>query len=379
MREISLKATQKQLEGTFFVLVCGALINVLFFSQTRIEHMFMLASFGIILFVALHRQLISFRDFFLVFFFCCLSIVLTITQHGGEGLAINFLNILLAVLVFCNSQICITAFRKIHFLIAVVLSLYALTMDYNGMSLIHIQSFMGDRINRNSLGILVLANFYSWMCFFSTFKKYKALLWIIRAAICGACAYLLNLVGCRAAIGAMAIFIVLEFVKRKPFSYRQLRWLIILVMLMNVIIVPLYIYVSQMNADVMLLGKNLFSGREYVWQSAWGYFLKSPWIGNGAEVAFAGPNKTFNASAHNTLLNIVCTLGILPAISFVYILGRRLVSTRNYPYNRVAQFAFLSSLVLSLFESFYVDSHFFVFYLILLLPVYSDDRKGVFV
>ena len=378
MKAVLIKTTQKQMEGTLLLLVFCALINVLLFSQTRIEHLFMLTSFGVLLFVALHRQLITFRDFFLVFFFCCLSIVLTITQHGGEGLAINFLNILLAVLVFCNSQISITAFRRIHFLIAAVLSLYALTMDYNGMSLIHIISFLGDRINRNSLGILVLAGFYSWMCFFSTFTKYKALRWIIRVGIGAACAYVLNLVGCRAAIGAMAIFIVLEFVKRKPFSYRQLRWLIILVMLMNVIIVPLYIYVSQMNADAMLLGKNLFSGREYVWQSAWGYFLKSPWIGNGAEVAFAGPNKTFNASAHNTLLNIVCTLGILPAISFVYILGRRLVSTRNYPYNRVAQFAFLSSLVLSLFESFYVDSHFFVFYLILLLPVYSDGRKGVF-
>ena len=274
--------------------------------------------------------------------------------------------------MFCNSRISLAAFRRIHLSIALFLSFYMLTMDYEGVGLIHIYSFIGDRINKNSLGILVLANFYSWMCFLSTFRRRKLLLWAIKAGICAVCAYLLYLVGCRTAIGAMAMFVVLECMKRKPFSYKQLRWLVILVMLMNVVIVPVYISVAEMNADVMLLGKNLFSGREYVWQSAWEHFVNSPWIGNGAMVAFAGPNKTVNASAHNTVLNIMCTLGILPAASFVFMLGRRLVSTRHYAYNRVAQFAFLSSLVLSLFESFYVDSHFFIFFLILLLPVYSE-------
>ena len=332
----------------------------------------MLAALGILLFFAFYRQLISTQEFFLVFLTCCFSMIFTVTQYGGEGLVINFLNILLASLIFCNSRIRLVAFRRIHLSIALFLSFYILTMDYGGIGLIHINSFLGYRINKNSLGILTLANFYGWMCYLSTYKRFKAMLWIARVGICAACAYLLYLVGCRTAIGAMVIFVVLEFLKRKPFSYKQLRWLIMLVMLMNVVIVPLYISIAETKGEVMLLGKNLFSGREYVWQSAWEHFVNSPWIGNGAMVAFAGPNKTVNASAHNTVLNIMCTLGILPAASFVFMLGRRLVSTRHYAYNRVAQFAFLSSLVLSLFESFYVDSHFFVFYLILLLPVYYE-------
>ena len=372
MNRIAIKPNQNQLEGTFYILVCCALINVLFFAHTRIEHLFMLASLGILLFFSFYRQLISTQEFFLVFLTCCFSMVFTVTQYGGEGLVINFLNILLSSSVFCNSQIRLPSFRKIHLSIALFLSFYMLTMDYGGIGLIHINSFLGYRINKNSLGILILANFYGWMCFLSTCKRFKVLLWIVRAGICAVCVYLLYLVGCRTAIGAMAIFIVLEFLKRKPFSYKQLRWLVILTMLLNVVIVPLYISIAETKGEVMLLGKNLFSGREYVWKSAWEYFQNSPWIGNGAMVAFAGPNKTVNASAHNTILNIMCTLGILPAASFVFMLGRRLVSTRHYAYNRVAQLAFLSSLVLSLFESFYVDSHFFVFFLILLLPVHTE-------
>lgn len=374
MNVVSNKKNEKLLEKLLLLLTCYALINVFCYYNTQIENFCMIAFLGILLFIALYWQLLSKKFFFMLFFFCYLSIFLTITQHGGEGIAINFFNVLLAILVFCNSKIRLATFRRIHLVTAIFLSIYMFTMDYEGVGLIYIHSLLGFQINKNSLGFLILANFYNWMCFLSTYKNYKVLRWLIEMIICAVCGYLLNLTGCRTAIGAMVIFLLLSVVKRTEFSYRQLRWITILVMLMNIVIVPIYISVAEKSADIMLLGKTLFSGREYVWQSAWKHFLRSPWIGNGAEVAFAGPNRTISASAHNTILNIMCTLGVLPAASFVFLLGRRLVSTIDYPYNRVAQFAFLSSLLLSLFESFYIDSHFVVFYLILLLPVEAEQE-----
>lgn len=372
MKTSSREENRKQLEGTFFILVCCTLFNVIFFSNTQVERLYILLSFVILFTIAVNRRLLSTKVFFYVFLICCFSVFLTVIVHRGEGLVIVFLNILLAVLLFCNLQISAKAYRRIHLLIAVVLSLYVATVDFDNRWFSYIYSVLGYYLNVNSLSVLILAAFYSWMCFLSTISCRKLLLWIVRFGIFIGGSYLLYMCSCRTTITAMVVFALLSIAKKEPFSYKQFRRLIVTILILNVIIVPLYISIAEMNDDITILGKPFFSGRQYVWKSAWEHFRNSPLIGNGESVLFYGPNHTATLSAHNTLLNILCTLGVFPAASFVALLGRRLPSTRHYQYNRIAQFAFLSSLFLSFFESFYVDSHFFVFYLILLLPVESE-------
>lgn len=375
MKIVLSKTNQNNFGKLLFLLNICALINVFCYSNVQVENLCKIAFASILFFIALYWHLLSKKLFFWIFFLCYLSIFFTIAEHGGEAIAINFFNVLLATLVFGNLKISLITFRRIHLVTAIFLSFYVLTMEYENISLIHMYSFLGDRVNRNSLGFLILACFYSWICFLETYKKHTILRWICEIVISGICANLINLAGCRTAIGAMAVFIFLVVVKKATFTYEQFRLIIIIVMVLSIAIIPIYIIYAEKNISIMLLGKNLFSGREYVWKSAFEYFLRSPLIGHGAEVAFAGPNRTINVSAHNTILNIICTLGIIPAASFVFMLGRRLVSTREYPYNRIAQLAFLSSLLLLFFESFYVDSHFVIFYLMLLFPVESEQER----
>lgn len=375
MISLSSKANQKVMEHALFCLVVVALINILGFSYRQIEHLCIIVSFVLLTILALYSQLLTNSLFLVIFMLNIFSVVFTIYLYGGEATVLNLFNILFALLVLSNTQINITIYRRIHLLSAVILSFYILTTDLSTIDFAYCYSLFGGRLNSNSYGILTLANYYCWTCYLSTYKKRKALLIFANAGILLVSVYLLFISGCRTTIGAIAVFLFLGLIRKKSIPYRQFRCIIILIILMNLVLVPLYINLADNNIDVVLFGKSLFSGREYVWKSAWNHFLNSPWIGNGGSISLVGPRNTTTVSAHNTLLNILYTLGVIPAASFIFMLGRRLPERRHYTYNRIAQLAFLSSLVLSFFESFYTDSHFFVFYLILLLPVQTEVER----
>lgn len=357
-------------------LVALAIIHVIFYGNTLIQYLYLFSTFGCLLYIAIIEELFSDRAVFILIFFSLLSVSMSMVFNGGTGSALIFMNILLTMIVFSNMQIQVSTYRRIYLMIAVGLSFFLLTMDLSYLHLASCFTFLGYRINANTFGILILANYYSWICFFSALGKKKIWSELFKLFVLLLSAYYLYKAGCRSALVAIIVFLsFLAFVKH-PFSYTWFRKIIIMLLLANVILVLGSIYLGDRVEDFEIMGTAILTGREQIWKEALEYYCKSPLIGAGTKIVFYQSADSGTGSGHNTLISIMYTLGTIPTISYVYMLGRRIKNRQHLPYNRVAQFAFLSSLVLAFFESFYTDPYFFMLYTILLLSV-NVKMRGI--
>ena len=128
---------------------------------------------------------------------------------------------------------------------------------------------------------------------------------------------------------------------------------------------------SDRIGGINILGKSLFTGRETVWQSAFGLISESTIFGNGTDFLLdtVGGNKT--ASAHNTLLSIWYTLGVIPTATVAFFF----VNGGGEKRDKVTQLALLSSLFICFFESFYADPTIALFFLPFLLSKVKRSEK----
>lgn len=375
MGDFSYSKGQRLVEQLMCVLVAVALIHVVFFSNLSITYMCLFAVFGILLVIALLTRILNDRLCLITFLFSFFSSILTMFVHGGEGAALTLMCILLASMVFSNVQVTLRTYKRLHFIIALVLSFYVFTADLTWINVSLCYSFLGDRLNGNSLGILALAAFFCWMCYLDTLSLHKAVIAVAKLVLAALFGYMIYTIGCRAALCAEAVFLVLSIIIRHPLDYRSFRRITVFMLTAFAVLVFLAVFLGDWFESINLMGASLLTGRESVWKEALEHYASSPLIGKGTAVVFHASEYGETGSGHNTLVSIMYTLGTVPAISYLIILGRRLKIKQHLVYHRVAQLAFLSSLILSFFESFYTDSHFLIPFLILLLSPYSINRK----
>lgn len=373
MKSDLMETRQFHITPIIVIVTLISMIPIIFYSENTVEQICIISDFILLLYVALKTRIIYNRKCLLFIIFCSLSLLLTVAFYQGQGVAITFLNSFTCTLIFNNFGVNYNSFKYIHVIPAIILTIFLLTCDlqYGYAGLVY--TVLGTRININMFGLFSLACFFHWMCFLQAIEIHKVLLTIVTLCLLVLLGYYIWISGCRSALLALVIFFVLFFVKKQPFQYYNFLKITTIILLASIIFVWMYLSLSERTSNSTILGKSLFSGRQIVWKSALELFNKSPIIGNGTSVMLHSVHSTSTASAHNTILSILYTIGIIPAITFVYWIVRR-VKLNCGIYNRVAQFAFLSSLVVCFFESFLIESRLYLLFLLFLIPINLENQ-----
>ena len=137
----------------------------------------------------------------------------------------------------------------------------------------------------------------------------------------------------------------------------------------------LYVQLAENYGDIEMFDKKLFSGRQYVWESAFKQIRKYPIFGSGTDFAMISAQGETTQSTHNTVLGLLRTLGIIPTVTFLIYAGKTLDFKKKTRVDKYAQFAFISCLVVSFFEQLLTERFMYMLFLSFLLFNIKQDEK----
>ena len=160
-------------------------------------------------------------------------------------------------------------------------------------------------------------------------------------------------------------------------GYRAYKILSVSVLILSLAITVIYVSMYDSLSEVEILGKKLFTGREIVWRSAFERIRDSAIIGNGNSATLDTVGGKTTASAHNMLLSIWYTIGLIPLLTTIFFFLNRLDKGKKVASDKFSRCALIASLFVGFFESFYTDSTLQMFFLVLLISnLNTEDEKN---
>lgn len=354
-------------EKATFGLLCFlpflAFLSIGFYSHSVISRALLVLESGVF-FLLLVFNLKKRRNLLLLAINCA-SVAVTIFYHSGVGVALAFFNLLVAILIFNRIALERREKQILHFISSALLLLLCLSANFGEVT---IKDFLGRALNPNVVGMLLLSlllHTYIYISGLDVNRKKRLVFLSLTILVFG---YLIYLTACRSAMISLAVFLLfllLGRIYKRDIPYFVYKFFSVGILILSLLFTFAYVILSEKLEGIEVLGKSLFTGRETVWQSAFGLISESAIFGNGTDFLLdtVGGNKT--ASAHNTLLSIWYTLGVIPTatVTFFFVNGGDGEAKRD----RVTQFALLSSLFICFFESFYADPTIALFFLPFLL------------
>ena len=257
-------------------------------------------------------------------------------------------------------------FLSIHLITALFLT-YALALAQPVPHLGPYYMVLDHPINVNTIGILGLACMMHWVSFFEMLRiktEYR-LLGQVLGIILGL--YYVLHSDCRSALAAAAVFLVLYLVIRKPMTPRVYQLLSLLVLSAMAIFPFAYIRLAKRFGDLTILGSDIFSGRQQLWETALERIRESPLLG-------AGMSAT--SSMHHILVELALRFGVVAAITFFVLCVQKEKRHGAHRFSRTAQIAFLACMTVAFFESFFTDRYLNLFFLSFLLSAVRDKKTG---
>ena len=317
-----------------------------------------------------------------ILFINAVSVALTLFFYSGIGVALSFFNLLISLLLFNNIALTAEKKRTLHFLTAALLLLFYGISNFGRLyTEITMLDFSGYKLNQNVVGMLLLALFYhafNYVSLLNAEENKKRGILIATTLICG---YVICLSFCRSAIISLAVFIgLLSFCRiyKGDIPYFHYKTASVVILVLSLAFTLVYVYLSYKISDLKILGKDLFSGREIIWQSAYGLISESPIIGHGTDVLLNTVDGAKTTSAHNMLLSFLYTLGAVPTITIISLFVNRNGRGDEYKRHRITEMSLIASLFVCFFESFFADPTLQIFFSLLLLSnVKIDDKKGI--
>lgn len=298
---------------------------------------------------------------------CLIMLIVSLLVNGSYGVVVAFYNVCMCLLIFNNLSFSKRQVVFIQCSMAVLLLSLLASFSYDFQYETIWISDKGVSINPNTYGLLWLILFFNLFFIINTFlksKKIKFLFLILLTAVSG-----MNIwfSGCRSALIAVILFVCMCLIKKIHF-----RNAVLLFVVVGLIVPIVYVQLSGSFANVEVLGKPLFSGRESVWKIVLQTIEKSPILGTGTNDSIEWGTHVTD-SAHNVYLGFWKALGVVPLIAYIYFLlnGKNVshVSDANMIYKK----AFLASLFVCIVETLFNDSNYNYFFLLLLLTI--DDKK----
>lgn len=290
--------------------------------------------------------------FFLVATIYCFIALLY--SKGGIGSLITFLLQFLMVFAFekvsfsPKDKKLIRLICKIIFLYLFIKSfIYAKNWDY----------YRWNDINPNSMSQYL---FFSYI-FINSFDTSSGFLrrFVLFAAMIVA---FLNYESRAICVSALICFIGFVFIKFM--SYKRLKFVLFLFLLISLVFPFIYILLYSNKIEISFLSKNLFTGREIIWTELFNRLNASVWnwvFGIGSNVALW--NGTMNV--HNNTFAVIADFGVLGFLIFYVFVFNRVgifnVETRE---NKMLLIGWIcSAIILGITEvtTMWTDTYLFVF------------------
>ena len=332
---------------TVNVIMLGCLFAMALLSIIYQSRLIMLAQFALIcLMFWVNKSTISLKYSMLAAVGVLASVIASVFNPGW-GSVLTYATSLLCILVFKSIDLTRSNLRKLLFAVAIVIAFLGLTASKDG---VYYDMIVGRTLNPNMMGFYYFTMavcFMSW-AMMSMSKKVRRLAVVF--FIIGA--YCIYKTEARTSLLALVLYGFALLIKKAKFIQENKRfaWLILFGWILVLIIPIIYIWLYKKFGDqgLFILGKNFFTGRELVWADAYDMITDSPILGCGNEQVFAGKFD----SAHNSLLAIWKTSGIIPVLVYVVLfVFCRSISQNKHKTVAVLKVALLGYLFIGAFET----------------------------
>lgn len=304
-----------------------------------------------------------------------LSLIITICYYSPIGSAIIFFNTILSFKVFNNISINKKTFLLVHLTQGAFLSLYLFMIKrplYFGNSIV---DGFGNRINTNLISILYFGAFLHISCvIFSVISnfKWRTIILCVCALIYGTNVWLYE---ARSAMISMIVFIAIIVTKKQGINYYKYKKICTILLLLTLLFPFVYMALINRVENPVFLGKSIAT-RVNVWGDCIN-LIKEHFIfgcGNGISVTMNAYGES-TVSMHNTALSLWKILGIVPtAIFLTYCINHDNERFDNNK-NIYAQAAFISTLLVCFFESFYTEELLYMAFLPFLIVNIQEDKE----
>lgn len=212
--------------------------------------------------------------------------------------------------------------------------------------------------NANTVGLVYMTLGIFVVLLYQQKKKWEYILIFI---FCLYVEYLILQTASRTCAAAFIIFIILRFFPT-GFFHKKLLVLVAAIVLTigSLVYVKTYVYLWENNiliaSDIIDMslensGKEVFSGREIIWQECLELLDKNPFTGTGSKIRL----RSFEVvNIHNSILNIFVIYGYIVGILCIYMLIFTIMRIRPYLYDsfvRNCLFAYMTFLIVGFSET----------------------------
>lgn len=353
-------------------------LTLYFYWNDGINRILLVLSFAILLVLALLNRAFSDRTFFVIICVNLASLIVTVASHKGLGVAMLFINLLLACAVFNNAGLSRMTYIWVHLIPALMWSAFCVAAIKG--SFYYGDTYLGETywgykcfgmiINENTIGLLSLACIFHWACAIEQMHLRKMTRLLATVIISVLPAWRIVQSGCRSVLLALLLFCVLCVFLRKPLAHRTYYFIVVGGILLSVLFALLYcMFIERLDiGEVMGRDSN---SRIYIWQAAFDLIKQYPLFGSGTEI-----RMVMLDSAHNTVLSWMKTIGLIPTLTYVFFLVAVRKKSKN-TCSRIAQAAVIAGLIIGFFESFYADSFFYMSFILFFLKREAAEDGSV--
>lgn len=298
------------------------------------------------------------KQYILVAIINLITISFTLLLFPGLGAGLLLLDIVIAIFVFNNTIITSKEFFFLHTFMGILLVYYLSNFDFDLVASGRLLSASNSMsLNANGLGIITLAVFMHFSCLLPYIKK-RIIRITIFVAIALASGSLIILSGSRLALLSYSAFILVSLFLKKEISLNINKNCIRLVLVAGFVLPFIYIYMFDIYQEQELLGKNFFSGRQYIWMDAIKGIRSYPIMGSGTSILMNDGTIGYTDNTHNMMLGVMKTFGIIPVITIIkYLFCYSDKNVKNIYRNKTALWAFTCCILVSLGEAFLTDLH----------------------
>lgn len=342
-------------------------------SNNRFMKLVLLVEFILLLIMVVNNYKLFSQKEIIIAMINIISIMITLSFHSAYGNALMFINLLLCCKLFNNISIEKNLYFQIHLINGTLLSMYVFMIDRPLYSGNRIPDAFNNYINTNMISILYLCAFLHFTCCITCiFKRKKNCLFVI---------FLFGLFygeniwfyQARSAMISLFVFVVLIILLKQSISYKIYKRICVIALFIALLFPFIYIIMINFLNFTSFLGKGI-STRAIVWGEALEIINKYPVFGSGNDILIVMNSRgALTTSMHNNLLSIWKILGIIPTITFISCCVQHDNNKFDNKKNLCAQIAFISTLPLCFFESFYTEELLYMAFLPFLITNVKEE------
>lgn len=302
-------------------------------------------------------------------------IIIEIALYKDFGSSLIYLNSLMLIISFNNIALRRRHVGKIFIISSILMLLIIVSASRDGVYYVLIS---GRQFNPNMIGMLLFATLVLGISGINDNFARKEVKIISSIVLFGIVLYLQMQTAARTTLIAEILYVLVVLVRNKVKIFRHEKHFKVLIvfsflicLLVPVVYVALYNYFD--GQSFMILGKNLFSGRQDVWQDAFDMIGRNPVFGVGNEEKFAG---VFD-SAHNSMLAIWKTSGVILLVIYIisFVIAKPTLA-KQVDINLFLRCAIIPVIFIAAFETILTDSFLYIFALIPLINKTVARKKS---